>query len=154
MIQPLGGEYAGTRELLASVPFADGYGVEVGLLIDTYDRYGLCGIGQVNLGVRVHRNRPLAQLAVMSRQITATLLRRCGIDDSGVGLTQYVPEPDGTFTPHTVPLGDDERPAVIQVAVCPPAPVVEPAPPIVESTPTVAPPVALRQAQEPASDQK
>src|SRR6478735_7577335 len=28
LLQPLGGEYAGTRELLTSVPFAPGYGVE------------------------------------------------------------------------------------------------------------------------------
>ena len=39
--QPLGGEYAGTRELLTPVPFAPGYGVEIGLLVDAYDRLGL-----------------------------------------------------------------------------------------------------------------
>ncbi|MBY4570939.1 glucosyl-3-phosphoglycerate synthase [Gordonia sihwensis] len=110
--QPLGGEYAGTRELLASVPFAPGYGVEIGLLIDTYDRYGLTGIGQVNLGVRSHRNRPLHELSVMSRQIVATLLDRCGVADSGVGLTQFVPEPDGGFTPHTTQLQRGERPPI------------------------------------------
>ncbi|ALG86647.1 glucosyl-3-phosphoglycerate synthase [Gordonia phthalatica] len=110
--QPLGGEYAGTRELLASVRFAPGYGVEIGLLIDTYDRYGLAGIGQVNLGVRSHRNRPLHELSVMSRQIVATLLDRCGIEDSGAGLIQFVPEPDGGFTPHTTELLRGERPPI------------------------------------------
>ncbi|HET7739364.1 MAG TPA: glucosyl-3-phosphoglycerate synthase, partial [Mycobacterium sp.] len=78
-----------TRELLTSVPFAPGYGVEIGLLVDTYDRLGLDAIAQVNLGVRTHRNRPLTELATMSRQVIATLLTRCGIDDSGVGLTQF-----------------------------------------------------------------
>lgn len=112
VIQPLGGEYAGTRELLSSVPFAAGYGVEVGLLIDTYDRYGLTGIGQVNLGTRAHRNRPLSELAVMSRQIIATLLQRCGIEDSGVGLTQFVPGIDGTFSPVTTELTVADRPPV------------------------------------------
>ena len=43
VLQPLGGEYAATRELLTSVPFAPGYGVEIGLLVDTYDRLGLDG---------------------------------------------------------------------------------------------------------------
>lgn len=114
VIQPLGGEYAGTRELLSSVPFAAGYGVEIGLLIDTYDRYGLTGIGQVNLGVRAHRNRPLSELAVMSRQIIATLLQRCGLTDSGVGLTQFVPGADGTFTPHLTEVTADERPPVAE----------------------------------------
>lgn len=110
VLQPLGGEYAGTRELLSSVPFAPGYGVEIGLLIDTFDRYGLDGIGQVNLGVRTHRNRPLIELGVMSRQIVGTLMRRCGIDDSGVGLTQFTAEPDGSFTPHTTEVYLEDRP--------------------------------------------
>ncbi|ATD71657.1 MULTISPECIES: glucosyl-3-phosphoglycerate synthase [Gordonia] len=110
VLQPLGGEYAGTREMLSSVPFAPGYGVEIGLLIDTYDRYGLAGIGQVNLGVRTHRNRPLIELGVMSRQIVGTLMRRCGIEDSGVGLTQFTAEPDGSFTPHTTEVYLEDRP--------------------------------------------
>jgi len=99
VLQPLGGEYAGTRELLASVPFAPGYGVEIGILIDTYDRFGLDAIAQVNLGVRTHRNRPLSDLGPMSRQIIATLLTRCGVADSGVGLTQFFPDAgaDQTF---------------------------------------------------------
>lgn len=112
VIQPLGGEYAGSRELLASVPFAPGYGVEIGLLIDTYDRLGLEAIAQVNLGVRAHRNRPLAELAVMSRQVVATLLSRCGVPDSGVGLTQFVADgPDGMdYLPRTTPLSLVDRP--------------------------------------------
>ena len=75
VVQPLGGEYAGTRELLESVPFAAGYGVEIGLLLDTHATRGLDAIAQVNLGVRKHRNRSLLQLGVMSRQILAR--RRC-----------------------------------------------------------------------------
>ncbi|MEO6795350.1 MAG: glucosyl-3-phosphoglycerate synthase [Mycobacterium sp.] len=111
VLQPLGGEYAGSRELLASVPFAPGYGVEIGLLIDTYDRLGLEAIAQVNLGVRAHRNRPLAELAVMSRQVVATLLSRCGIPDSGVGLTQFFTDGD-TYLPRTTPLSLVDRPAM------------------------------------------
>ncbi len=33
-VQPLAGEYAGRRELLEAVPFVEGWGVEIGLLID------------------------------------------------------------------------------------------------------------------------
>ena len=110
VLQPLGGEYAGTRELLSSVPFAPGYGVEIGLLVDTYDKYGLNGIGQVNLGVRTHRNRPLIELGVMSRQIVGTFMRRCGFPDSNVGLTQFTAEPDGSFSPHTTDVYLEDRP--------------------------------------------
>ena len=110
VLQPLGGEYAGTRELLTSVPFAPGYGVEIGILIDTYDRYGLDAIAQVNLGVRTHRNRPLSELGPMSRQIIATLLTRCGIADSGVGLTQFLPDGDGRFQTRTSEVRLIDRP--------------------------------------------
>lgn len=112
VLQPLGGEYAATRELLTSVPFAPGYGVEIGLLVDTFDRLGLDAIAQVNLGVRAHRNRPLAELGAMSRQVIATLLSRCGIPDSGVGLTQFVAVgPDGQgYSQHTSPVSLADRP--------------------------------------------
>ncbi|HEY1839186.1 MAG TPA: glucosyl-3-phosphoglycerate synthase [Mycobacterium sp.] len=112
VLQPLGGEYAATRELLTSLPFAPGYGVEIGLLVDTYDRLGLDAIAQVNLGVRAHRNRPLAELGPMSRQVVATLLSRCGIPDSGVGLTQFfVDGPDGmSYMPRTSAVSLADRP--------------------------------------------
>ena len=112
VLQPLGGEYAATRELLTSLPFAPGYGVEIGLLVDTFDRLGLDAIAQANLGVRAHRNRPLAELGVMSRQVIATLLSRCGIPDSGVGLTQFMADgPEGYgYTQHTSPVSLADRP--------------------------------------------
>lgn len=111
VLQPLGGEYAGTRELLTSVPFAPGYGVEIGILIDTYDRFGLDAIAQVNLGVRTHRNRPLSELGPMSRQIVATLLTRCGVADSGVGLTQFFPGGEGDgYRTRTLTVSLDDRP--------------------------------------------
>ncbi|EOM76113.1 glucosyl-3-phosphoglycerate synthase [Rhodococcus rhodnii] len=109
VLQPLGGEYAGTRELLSSVPFAPGYGVEIGLLLDSFERYGLGGIGQVNLGVRKHRNRPLSELGVMSRQIIGTLLGRCGIEDSKQGLTQFLVDGD-SFVPVTTEVSLGDRP--------------------------------------------
>jgi glucosyl-3-phosphoglycerate synthase len=109
VLQPLGGEYAASRELLMSLPFAPGYGVEIGLLVDTFDRLGLDAIAQVNLGVRAHRNRALDELGAMSRQVIATLLSRCGIPDSGVGLTQFLPVGDG-YTQHTLPVSLADRP--------------------------------------------
>ncbi|MDP9467374.1 MAG: glucosyl-3-phosphoglycerate synthase [Chloroflexota bacterium] len=66
MIQPLSGEYAGRRALLEAVPFFTGYGVEIGLLIDTLEAAGLSAIGQVDLELRIHRNQPLANLSQMS----------------------------------------------------------------------------------------
>jgi glucosyl-3-phosphoglycerate synthase len=91
VVQPLGGEYAATRAFLETVPFAAGYGVEIGLLLDAHTRYGLAGLAQVNLGVRKHRNRSLLELGVMSRQILGAALPRCGVPHvPGVGITQFV----------------------------------------------------------------
>lgn len=115
ILQPLGGEYAGTRDFLTSVPFAPGYGVEIGLLLDAEARYGMAGIAQVNLSVRKHRNRDLRDLGVMSRQILGTALRRCGIEDSGEGITQYLvdPGPEDRFTEVTTELSLQDRPPVV-----------------------------------------
>lgn len=114
VIQPLAGEYAGTRELLTSIPFAPGYGVEIGLLIDTVSRSGIDAVGQVDLGVRRHRNRPIHELGVMSRQIVATLLDRLGIGDSGEPLTQFRLHEQGMTLQRTYPVLDD-RPPIRQI---------------------------------------
>jgi glucosyl-3-phosphoglycerate synthase len=92
VVQPLGGEYAASRALLESVPFAAGYGVEIGLLLDTHTHNGLNGLAQVNLGVRKHRNRSLLELGVMSRQILGAALPRCGVGEvpGSTGITQFV----------------------------------------------------------------
>jgi glucosyl-3-phosphoglycerate synthase len=114
IVQPLGGEYAGTRELLESVPFATSYGVEIGLLLDTVDDFGLDAIAQVNLGVRKHRNRNLMDLGFMSRQITATALRRSGLPDTGAPLTQFV-QVGGEWIPNSRELVVTERPPMREI---------------------------------------
>jgi glucosyl-3-phosphoglycerate synthase len=76
LIQPLSGEYAGRRELLEQIPFSTGYGVEIGMLIDILDRFGLNAIAQVDLEMRIHRNQPLAALSRMSFTILQTVLRK------------------------------------------------------------------------------
>ncbi|MFC5061895.1 glucosyl-3-phosphoglycerate synthase [Actinomycetospora atypica] len=68
-VQPLAGEFAARRELLEAIPFATGYGVELGMLVDVLDRVGLDAMAQVDLGVRVHRHHDLQALGRMSAQI-------------------------------------------------------------------------------------
>ncbi|MGH3575583.1 MAG: glucosyl-3-phosphoglycerate synthase, partial [Pseudonocardiaceae bacterium] len=81
-----------SRALLESVSFAAGYGVEIGLLLDTHTHHGLNGLAQVNLGVRKHRNRSLLELGVMSRQILGAALPRCGVAEvpGSRGINQFV----------------------------------------------------------------
>jgi glucosyl-3-phosphoglycerate synthase len=114
IVQPLGGEYAATRELLESVPFAAGYGVEIGLLLDTFAQRGLDALAQVNLGVRKHRNRSLLQLGVMARQILAAALHRCGLPDAGGAITQFR-QLEGEWLPTSQHVEVTERPPMSQV---------------------------------------
>ncbi|MGW5703311.1 glucosyl-3-phosphoglycerate synthase [Amycolatopsis japonica] len=115
LIQPLGGEYAATREFLESVPFAAGYGVEIGLILDAEARYGLEGLAQVNLGVRKHRNRSLLQLGVMARQILGTALARCGIkSDDPAQLTQFAQVGD-EWLPEVAEVSVSDRPPIREV---------------------------------------
>jgi glucosyl-3-phosphoglycerate synthase len=116
VVQPLGGEYAATREFLESVPFAAGYGVEIGLLLDAHTRHGLEGLAQVNLGVRKHRNRSLLELGVMSRQILGAALPRCGVTEvpGPVGITQFV-QLGVCFTPTESEILVADRPPMREV---------------------------------------
>ena len=77
--QPLGGEYAVRREALEVLPFVEGWGVELGLLVDVVSRFGRDAVTQVDLGTREHRNRPVEKLAAQSMSIIATALRRSGL---------------------------------------------------------------------------
>ena len=76
VIQPLSGEYAGRREALERATFFSGYGVETGLLIDIYERYGLGAIAQVDLLERIHHNQHLEALSKMSFAIIQTVIRK------------------------------------------------------------------------------
>ena len=74
--QPLAGEVAARRELLERVPFATGYGVEIGMLIDAWREVGLDGIAQVDLEERRNRHQPLIALESMAQTVLATIARR------------------------------------------------------------------------------
>jgi glucosyl-3-phosphoglycerate synthase len=78
-VQPLAGEFAGRRELLGSVPFFTGYGVEIGMLIDVFDRVGLDAMAQVDLGTRQNRHQSLASLSRMSSVVLRTVALREGL---------------------------------------------------------------------------
>ncbi len=78
-VQPLAGEYAGRRRLLETLPFVEGWGVELGLLIDVVARVGVDAVAQVDLGTREHRNRPLSELGPQATAILTTALRRAGV---------------------------------------------------------------------------
>ncbi|MBN1864861.1 MAG: glucosyl-3-phosphoglycerate synthase [Victivallales bacterium] len=76
IIQPLSGEYAGYRKLLEQIHFPIGYGIETGMLIDIYQKWGLNAIAQTNLDLRIHRNQQIASLGKMAFGILQTFWSR------------------------------------------------------------------------------
>lgn len=74
VLQPLSGEYGGRRDVFKTLPFFTGYGVEIGLLIEVWRKYGLEGLAQVNLEERVHTNKTTTELGKMSFAILQALL--------------------------------------------------------------------------------
>lgn len=76
VIQPLSGEYGGRRSALEQFSFFSGYGVEIGMLIDVLEKYGLNAIAQVDLQERIHHNQPLEALSKMSFAIIQAVIRK------------------------------------------------------------------------------
>ena len=74
--QPLAGEIAARRELLERLPFATGYGVDIGLLIDAYSEAGLDAIAQVDLEVRQNAHQPLHDLGPMAHAVLSAVASR------------------------------------------------------------------------------
>ncbi len=116
VVQPLAGEYAARRSLLESLPFADGYGVETGLLLDTLATRGLDVVAQVDLGQRTHGHQDTAALGRMAATIAQTVLERA---DPGsplwTTLTQFR-RVDGTIRPFEAEVTGPARPPMRTIA--------------------------------------
>ncbi len=108
-IQPLAGEYAGRRDVLEQLPFVEGYGVDLALLVDIEARFGLGAMAQVDLGERVHRNRPLDELSAQAMAVLQAALHRAAPEL--VGTIEVLARPG-----HEPLLVDvSERPPLVQV---------------------------------------
>jgi glucosyl-3-phosphoglycerate synthase len=111
VVQPLAGEYAARRALLESLPFAAGYGVETGLLIDTFRGVGLDAIAQVDLGSRTHGHQDTAALGRMASTIMHAVARRIAPDyPLWTQLTQFGRDGDGGLAPVTHDISAPDRP--------------------------------------------
>ena len=121
MIQPLSGEYAGRRALLESIPFFTGYAVEIGHLIDTTERLGIEGLGQVDLERRIHRNQELEGLSRMSFVILQAVMKRLEERRKArlfaeMGSTMKLPRSGhGRLSLEVIELADQERPPMIRI---------------------------------------
>ena len=121
LIQPLAGEYGGRRAALEKLPFSSGYGVEIGLLIDILESFGLNAIAQVDLQERIHHNQPLEALSKMSFTIIQTVFRKLEkrqkthlLEDANrtMKLIRYEP---GRFSLEVEEIAEQERPPMIEI---------------------------------------
>ena len=115
--QPLSGEYAGRRELLESLPFVRGYGVDLALLVDIAERHGPDAIAQVDLGRRVHDHQSLPALGRMAAEILHVAIDRLSrqgrlvlTDPLLTELAQPRRDADGSLHLDVHQIGHDERP--------------------------------------------
>ena len=107
--QPLAGEFAGRRQLLESIPFPAGYGVEIAVLIDALRRHGLDALAECHLGERHNRHQPLRALGEMAYAVLAAVERRVGDGRAVLGGHYLRPWEDGTVVQVTV----QERPPLV-----------------------------------------
>jgi glucosyl-3-phosphoglycerate synthase len=74
--QPLSGQVAIRRDLLASLPVSTGYGFDVGLLLDAAAAAGAERIAQPDIGTIHNRHRSVADLAPMAMDIHVAVVQR------------------------------------------------------------------------------
>ena len=110
--QPLAGEFAGRRELLDSIRFPVGYGVEIAMLIDALRRHGLDALAECHLGERQNRHQPLRALGEMAYAVLSAVERRIGAARGPIGGHYVRPWEDFAATEVAV----TERPALATLA--------------------------------------
>ncbi len=122
VVQPLSGEYGGRRSALEQMPFYSGYGVETGLLIGIYEKYGLNSIAQVDLLERIHHNQTLEALSKMSFAILQTVVRKLEqryhlamLEDVNKSM-KLIRHKRGTYFLDVEEIAERERPPMIEMA--------------------------------------
>jgi glucosyl-3-phosphoglycerate synthase len=114
-VQPLSGELAATRCLLQRLPFATGYGLEIGMLIDVFELIGIDAMAQADIGERRHRHHSDAALGRMSAQVLAAALRRRG-EAAHDRLVQFSRSQSAGFVATTTEVTADDLPPVVSLA--------------------------------------
>lgn len=95
--QPLAGEVGAYRAVLEALPFATGYAVEIGMLIDVHRAIGADSMAQVDLDTRRNRHQPLGALVPMAAAVLAAVADRLeregrlASSPAGAGLVERPP---------------------------------------------------------------
>lgn len=115
-VQPLSGELAATRELLAQVPFATGYALEIAMLVDVLRLAGVEAMAQADIGERRHRHQTDEALGRMAAEVLAAALDRHPGGPRAEVLHQYRRDGAG-FSRHSTQVRVGSLPPVGTLAV-------------------------------------
>ena len=72
--QPLSGMIAGKKSFFLKCAFEEGYGVDIGILMDMFNLGAV--IKEVSIGSIENRMQPLEQLGKMSREVARTIIKK------------------------------------------------------------------------------
>jgi len=75
--QPLGGLVAARRDLLKNLPFEDGYGVDIGLLLDAHAAGAR--LAEVDIGTLDNDSQPLHDLTAMANEVSRVIYSRARV---------------------------------------------------------------------------
>ncbi len=107
--------------MLEQLTFTSGYGVEISLLIDVFEKFKLASIAQVDMEERVHKNQSLYNLSKMAFAVIQTLFNK--LERSyGLHMQEYMNktmkniryEP-GNFHLQVDEINELERPPMIEI---------------------------------------
>ena len=62
--------------MLEQIPIVTGYGIEIGMLIDVYQKVGISAMAEVDLSERHNNHQSLQALEGMAEVVTQTVLSR------------------------------------------------------------------------------
>ncbi len=82
LFQPLSGFTAARMELLKSLPFYTGYGIEIGFLLHTAKVFGVSAIAQSDVGWIIHRNQGIEALTRMGTEVLQAFKDASDTEDS------------------------------------------------------------------------
>lgn len=106
--QPLSGQVAARRDWVAQMPLYVGYGLEMGVLLETWSRGGLEAIAESDLGTLRNRHQALADLHPMAMEVLIAVTDRLTMD----GRLGGVAGPDPAVGAATL-----RRPPLVSLAV-------------------------------------
>ncbi|HEY8492197.1 MAG TPA: universal stress protein [Dehalococcoidia bacterium] len=121
LVAPLSREFAGRRSALEQVPVYSGFGVEMGLLIELYQRFGLSAIAQCELEERVGREFSLAYVSRRAFAVIQAALQKVD-GQAGPGLRRrlssgmkFIHQEGDRYFLEVVNTGERELPPLISL---------------------------------------